>query len=82
MIIKRPEQYHGNSKKRPFFEGWYHKMSTSNGETLVLIPGIYRSGVSKYETAFLMIYHGSNGHLEYIPYQVSCLLYTSDAADE
>ena len=71
MIIKRPEQYHGNNNKRPFFEGWYHKMSTSNGETLVLIPGIYRSGVSEYETAFLMIYQGSNRHLEYIPYHVN-----------
>ena len=64
MIIKRPEQYHGNNNKQPFFEGWYHKMSTSNGETLVLIPGIYRSGASEYETAFLMIYQGSNRHLE------------------
>ena len=70
MIIKSPEQYHG-SNKRPFFEGWYHKMTTSKGETLVIIPGIYRSGFSEYETAFLMIYQGSNGHIEYIPYPVS-----------
>ena len=71
MILKRPEQFHGNSKKRPFFEGWYHKMSTSNGDTLVLIPGIYRSGVNSNETAFLMVYQGSNGHFDYIPYPVS-----------
>jgi len=70
MIIKSPEQYHG-SNKRPFFEGWYHKMTTSKGKTLVVIPGIYRSGFSEYETAFLMIYQGSNGHIEYIPYPVS-----------
>ena len=71
MILKRPEQFHGNSKKRPFFEGWYHKMSTSNGDTLVLIPGIYRSGVNSNETAFLMVYQGSNGHFDYIPYPAS-----------
>ena len=64
------DRYHG-SNKRPFFEGWYHKMTTSKGETLVVIPGIYRSGFSEYETAFLMIYQGSNGHIEYIPYTVS-----------
>ena len=71
MILKRPEQFHGKSKKRPFFEGWYHKMSTSKGDTLVLIPGIYRSGVNSNETAFLMVYQGSNGHFDYIPYPVS-----------
>ena len=31
-------------------------MSTSKGDTLVLIPGIYRSGVNSNETAFLMVY--------------------------
>ena len=46
-------------------------MTTSKGKTLVVIPGIYRSGFSEYETAFLMIYQGSNGHIEYIPYPVS-----------
>ena len=43
-------------------------MSTSNGDTIVLIPGIYRSGVNSNETAFLMVYQGSNGHFDYIPY--------------
>ena len=43
MLIKKPEQYHGTSQKRPFFEGWYHKMSSPSGESIVAIPGIYRS---------------------------------------
>ena len=46
-------------------------MSTSKGDTLVLIPGIYRSGVNSNETAFLMVYQGSNGHFDYIPYPAS-----------
>lgn len=68
MIIKRPEQYHGNSKKRPFFEGWYHKMSTEDGESIVLIPGIYRSGIENSKTAFLMIYQSINKQVDYLPY--------------
>ena len=70
MILKRPELYHGQSQKRPFFEGWYHKMSSKNGETFVAIPGIYRSGINNNQTAFLMFYQGSSGKVDYIPYKV------------
>ena len=70
MIFKRPELYHGHSQKRPFFEGWYHKMSSKNGEAFVLIPGIYRSGANNNQTAFLMFYQGSSGRVDYIPYKV------------
>lgn len=71
MFLKRPELFHGQSIKRPFFEGWYHKMSCVNGESIVIIPGIYRSGVSDNETAFLMLYQGSNGQVDYIAYDVN-----------
>ena len=52
MFLRRPELFHGQSIKRPFFEGWYHKMSCANGDTIVTIPGIYRSGIDDNETAF------------------------------
>ena len=70
MLIKKPEQYHGTSQKRPFFEGWYHKMSSASGESIVAIPGIYRSGITDKETAFLMLYEGSSEKVHYIPYSV------------
>ena len=70
MILKRPELYHGQSQKRPFFEGWYHKMSSKKGETFVAIPGIYRSGINNNQTAFLMFYQGSSGKVDYIRYKV------------
>ena len=68
MFIKKPEQYHGTSNKRPFFEGWYHKITTANGQSIIMIPGIYRSGLIDYETAFLMIYNGENGKVDYITF--------------
>ena len=68
MFIKKPEQYHGESNKKPFFEGWYHKITTTNGRSIVLIPGIYRSGSVDYETAFLMIYNGENGKVDYLTF--------------
>ena len=70
MFIKPPELFHGQSMQRPFFEGWYHKMSTKNNQTVVVIPGIYRSGENSNETAFLMFYQGSNGQVDYVPYDV------------
>ncbi|MGY8751066.1 MAG: tocopherol cyclase family protein [Fidelibacterota bacterium] len=68
MFIKKPEQYHGKSNKNPFFEGWYHKITTVHGKSIVIIPGIYRSGLIDYETAFLMIYNGENGKVDYLTY--------------
>ena len=68
MFIKKPSNYHGQSNSKPFFEGWYHKMSTKNGESIVAIPGIYRSGLTDFKTAFLMIYNGESGKVEYIPF--------------
>ena len=73
MFLKRPELYHGYLKKGPFFEGWYHKMSSKNGQTFVVIPGIYKSGVNNNQTAFLMLYQGSNGKVDYIPFNVNKL---------
>ena len=71
MFLKRPELYHGYLKKGPFFEGWYHKMSSKNGQTFVVIPGIYKSGVNNNQTAFLMLYQGSNGKVDYIPFNAN-----------
>ena len=71
MFLKRPELYHGYLKKGPFFEGWYHKMSSKNGQTFVVIPGIYKSGVNNNQTAFLMLYQGSNERVDYIPFNVN-----------
>ena len=55
MFLKKPEVFHGNHKKVPFFEGWYHKMSLKNGKSIVLIPGMFRSSEVNNETAFLML---------------------------
>ncbi len=68
MFIKNPAQYHGTLNKRPFFEGWYHKISMPNGQSIVLIPGIYKSGLIDYETAFIMIFNGQNGNVDYITF--------------
>ena len=66
MLIKKPEVFHGNHKKRPYFEGWYHKMSLENGKSLVIIPGMCRSAQVNYETSFLMIYNSISNKFKYL----------------
>ena len=50
MLIRNPSAYHGNQNKRPFFEGWYHKLTTKDNRSLAIIPGIYHSGETKEKT--------------------------------
>ncbi|MAR36128.1 MAG: hypothetical protein CMG19_04895 [Candidatus Marinimicrobia bacterium] len=63
MIIRHPSAYHGRKNKRPFFEGWYHKLTTISKKSLAIIPGIYHSGISDNKTAFIMIFEGNNGNV-------------------
>ena len=60
MFLRDPSAYHGGKNKRPFFEGWYHKLVTDDDQSLAIIPGIYRSGVNNNQTVFIMIFDGGN----------------------
>lgn len=66
MIIHNPSAYHGHKNKRPFFEGWYHKLTTKDNRSLVIIPGIYESGQTNNKTTFVMIFDGSNGNVFFL----------------
>jgi len=71
MLLKKPEAFHGSRNKSPFFEGWYHKLTTKGNKSLALIPGIYHSGLSNNKTAFIMIFDGSNGKVYFEKYDSS-----------
>ena len=71
MFLRDPSAYHGEKNKRPFFEGWYHKLGTSDDQSLVIIPGIYRSGEKNNQTAFIMIFDGISGDLFYEKFEVN-----------
>lgn len=63
--VFNPEGYHGpetwttsGSKADGFFEGWYYKMVTVTGQTLVVIPGVIHGKVASNGTAgfaFVMV---------------------------
>ena len=70
MLLRDPSSYHGEKNNRPFFEGWYHKMVMKEGQSLAIIPGIYRSGINNNQTAFVMIYDGGKGNVFYERFEV------------
>ena len=70
MLLRDPSAYHGEKNNRPFFEGWYHKMVMNGGQSLAIIPGIYRSGINNNQTAFVMIYDGDKGNVFYERFEV------------
>lgn len=49
-----PERYHGTSKSRPYFEGWYFKQASANGAFSV-IPGIFRAVDPNDDYAFIQV---------------------------
>ncbi len=70
MFLRDPSAYHGEKNKRPFFEGWYHKLVTDDDQSLAIIPGIYRSGVNNNQTVFIMIFDGGNVDVFYERFEV------------
>jgi tocopherol cyclase len=57
-LIYKPTFYHGKRINKNFFEGWYYKTVTSKAEeSLIVIPGIYKSASQSdgQSHAFVMI---------------------------
>ncbi|MBX2811862.1 MAG: hypothetical protein KTR25_08630 [Myxococcales bacterium] len=53
--ILSPAGFHGRNTGSPFFEGWYIKLITADGEGLALIPGIFRGRSPGSAHAFVQI---------------------------
>ena len=81
--LQHPEAFHGKDSKSPYFEGWYHKLVSKTKRSIVIIPGMYRSGEDNNEFAFIMIFDGNSGDVHFERFSIdnfvskTCLLYTS-----
>ena len=63
--LQHPEAFHGKDSRCPYFEGWYHKLVSKTKRSIVIIPGMYRSGEDKNEFAFIMIFDGNSGDVHF-----------------
>ena len=69
--LHHPEAFHGVRSRSPYFEGWYHKIVSKDRRSLVIIPGMYRSGVVENEFSFIMVFEGASGHVHFERFPIS-----------
>ena len=77
-----PLAYHGAQKAGPFFEGWYFKMISVDGnKRLSIIPGIYTGKEAADSHAFIQVMDGVDGSSRYIRYPASDFCFTPKKMD-
>ena len=69
--LYHPEAFHGVRSRSPYFEGWYHKIVSKDRRSIVIIPGMYRSGVVENEFSFIMVFEGATGHVHFERFPIS-----------
>ena len=63
--LQHPEAFHGTDSRSPYFEGWYHKLVSKTKRSIVIIPGMYRSGEVENEFSFIMVFDGNSGEVHF-----------------
>jgi tocopherol cyclase len=63
--------FQGNKKKRNYFEGWYFKMASKNGESIIsVIPGIALAKKGNEKHAFIQIINGKTNKTYYVTFHI------------
>jgi tocopherol cyclase len=71
----RPALFQGNLRKKRYFEGWYFKLVSADGEDIFsIIPGISLSHESH---AFIQVIEGKTGKTDYISFNISAFTYSA-----
>ena len=60
--LQHPEAFHGTDSRSPYFEGWYHKLVSKTKRSIVIIPGMYRSGEVENEFSFIMVFEKTHSY--------------------
>lgn len=66
FTVMHPEIYHGKNQKPPFFEGWYYKLVSADGNhRLAIIPGVI---LGDEDQSFVQVLNGATGVATYFEY--------------
>jgi len=66
-----PEVFQGNCKMKRYFEGWYFKMVSSDGSSILsVIPGIALSPDGSEKHAFIQVIDGKTARTDYFTFPV------------
>jgi hypothetical protein len=66
-----PEVFQGNQRKKNYFEGWYFKLVSSDGSSILsVIPGIALSHDGSEKHAFIQVIDGKTARTDYFIFPV------------
>jgi tocopherol cyclase len=69
--MKKPQMFQGNRKRKKYFEGWYFKMVSADGSSILsIIPGISLSHSGEEQHAFIQIIDGKTANTFYYSYPI------------
>ena len=77
--MKDPAMFQGNNKRKKYFEGWYFKMVSADGSSILsVIPGISLSHDGKDQHAFIQIIDGKNANTFYYDFPIEAFDFSED----
>lgn len=80
--ILHPERYHGNSGKRPFFEGWYFKLvSKDQRKSYIIIPGVFLDRSDSRSKAFIQLMDGGTLKSDFIEFPIDVFSSSKNSFD-
>lgn len=63
LLPGKPELFHGTDRSRPYFEGWYFKLSSPNDDfSLAIIPGVNIGKDQENDHSFIQVLFGNKSH--------------------
>jgi len=69
--------FQGNRKTNKYFEGWYFKMVSSDGASILsIIPGISIAGNGEEQHAFIQVINGKTAETQYYSFPVDEFLFS------
>ena len=77
--MNNPAMFQGNKKKKKYFEGWYFKMVSADGSSILsVIPGISLSHDGKYQHAFIQVIDGKTANTFYYDFPIEEFEFSKD----
>jgi tocopherol cyclase len=77
--MKHPEFFQGNKERKNYFEGWYFKMVSANGSSIMsVIPGISLSEDGKEQHAFIQLIDGISAQTSYYTFPIEEFFFSKD----
>jgi tocopherol cyclase len=74
-----PIIFQGNNKQKEYFEGWYFKMVSEDGSSVIsIIPGISLSKDGKIQHAFIQLINGKTAETSYYPFPIEEFSFSKD----